>query len=134
MTAPALPASRFGRAARPAAWVAMPLLSVANQYCAERLAHALGGDPPSWGWFAAALHSPWLQAWVGLEVVTLLVWMMVLAKLSLSAAFPMTAVGYVLVIAMGWTVLGEPASLLQALGGASILAGVWLLDQAEARA
>jgi len=34
MTAPALPASRFGRAARPAAWVAMPLLSVANQYCA----------------------------------------------------------------------------------------------------
>jgi len=80
------------------------------------------------------LHSPWLQAWVGLEVVTLLVWMMVLAKLSLSAAFPMTAVGYVLVIAMGWTVLGEPASLLQALGGAAILAGVWLLDQAEARA
>jgi drug/metabolite transporter (DMT)-like permease len=45
----------------------------------------------------------------------------------------MTAVGYVLVIGMGWTVLGEPISLLQLIGGAAILAGVWLLGQGEAQ-
>ena len=60
--------------------------------------------------------------------------MVVLAELSLSAAFPMTAAGYVLVIGMGWTVLGEPVSWLQVIGGAAILGGAWLLGQAEGEA
>jgi multidrug transporter EmrE-like cation transporter len=130
---PQAPRSRLARAARPVVWIAMPLLGVLNQYCAERVAHVLAGQALGAAWFAAAIRSPWMQAWVGLEVLTLAAWMIVLAELSLSAAFPMTAVGYVLVIGMGWTVLGEPISLLQLAGGAAILAGVWLLGQGEAQ-
>jgi drug/metabolite transporter (DMT)-like permease len=46
----------------------------------------------------------------------------------------MTALGYVLVIGMGWTVLGEPVTIAEIVGGAAILAGVWLLSAGEQKA
>jgi drug/metabolite transporter (DMT)-like permease len=123
--------SWLSRSAKPAAWLAMPLLGLANQYCAEQVAHALA--PVAWGlgWFAAALGSRWMQAWVVLELLTLAMWMVVLAELKLSAAFPMTAIGYVLVVGMGWIVLGEPLRPLELAGGAAILGGVWLMGHDE---
>jgi multidrug transporter EmrE-like cation transporter len=135
MTTAAMPEPRtwMSRAARPMVWIAMPILGVANQYCAERVARVVETLPFGLGWLSAAAGSPWTRTWVGLEVLTFLAWMVVLAELSLSAAFPTTAVGYVLVIGMGWTVLSEPVSLLQLVGGAAILAGVWLLGQGETR-
>lgn len=123
--------SRFARIAPPAVWIAMPLLGLANQYCAERVAQLLRPVPLSLAWAGIVVRSPWMQTWVCLEFLTLLTWMTVLSEFSLSAAFPLTAVGYVMVIGLGWLALGEPASLLQVLGGAAILAGVWILGQAE---
>ena len=131
MTAFAL---RRARAARPLLWAVMPAMAVINQYLAERTAHALMGQPFGLGWLAAAIRSPWVQGWIACEIVTFSVWMVVLSNLSLSAAFPMTALGYVLVIGMGWTVFGEPVTLAELAGGAAILAGVWLLGEGEARA
>jgi multidrug transporter EmrE-like cation transporter len=122
------------RAARPLVWLAMPLMAVVNQYLAERTAHALMGRAFGLGWLAAAIRIPWVQAWIGCEIVTFAVWMIVLSNLSLSAAFPMTALGYVLVIGMGWTVLGEPVTIAEIVGGAAILAGVWLLSEGEQKA
>lgn len=113
--------------ATPLLWVAMPLLGLANQYLAVRTAHALMAQPFGPGWFALAAQTPWVAAWIGLEIVTLAIWLTVLAKVSLSAAFPMTALGYVLVVGMGWTLLGEPVSPLEIFGGAAILIGVWLV-------
>jgi multidrug transporter EmrE-like cation transporter len=121
--------NRWARAARPAVFFAMPLLGVANQYCAERVARALPAEPIRWSWLALELRSPWLHAWVGLEILTFTAWMVVLAELSLSAAFPMTALGYVLVMALGWGVLHERLVTLDLFGGALILAGVWLLGR-----
>jgi drug/metabolite transporter (DMT)-like permease len=128
MTAAAL--SR-ARAAKPLVWLAMPLMALVNQYLAERTAQALIRLPFGFGWLAAAIGSPWVQAWIGCEIVTLAVWMVVLSNLSLSAAFPMTALGYLLVIGMGWTLLSEPVTLAELIGGAAILAGVWLLGEGE---
>jgi drug/metabolite transporter (DMT)-like permease len=131
MTAAALVRAR---AARPLVWVAMPLMALINQYLAERTAQALVGRPFGLGWLGAAIRSPWVQTWMGCETVTLAVWMVVLANLTLSAAFPMTALGYVLVIGLGWTVLNEPVTLAELIGGAAILAGVWLLGDEKAKA
>ncbi|WP_304217443.1 hypothetical protein [Phenylobacterium aquaticum] len=124
----------FVKVARGLVWLAMPLLGLGNQYLAERTAHALLGLSFGWGWLAAAIHSPFVQAWAGLEVVTLAVWMLVLTHLKLSAAFPMTAIGYMLVIGMGWTLFGEPVTASQVAGSMAILLGVWLLGDEEAEA
>ena len=53
----------------------------------------------------------------------------VLAGLLL--AIPMSALSYLLVVAAGWFYFHEPATLLQVVGGAAILTGVWLLGQGE---
>ena len=122
------------RAARPLVWLAMPLMVVINQYWAVRTARALAGEPFGLGWLAAAIRSPWVQTWIGCEIVTFAVWMVVLSNLTLSAAFPMTGLGFVLVIGMGWTALGEPVTLAELVGGAGILAGVWLIGDGKSRA
>jgi drug/metabolite transporter (DMT)-like permease len=46
----------------------------------------------------------------------------------------MTALGYVLVIGLGWTIFGERVTPTELAGGAAILAGVWLLGDGEGRA
>ena len=130
MTAPAQVVTR-ARFARPLVWVAMPAMALVNQYLAERTARALAGLPFGLEWLATAIRTPWVQAWIGCELVTLAVWMVVLSNLTLSQAFPMTALGYVLVIGMGWTLLGEPVTLAEIIGGVAILAGVWLLGDGE---
>ena len=131
---PSTPSQVLTRVARGLVWLAMPLLGLGNQYLAERTAHALLGLTFGWGWLAAAVRSPFVEAWAGLEVVTLAVWMLVLTHLKLSAAFPMTAIGYMLVIGMGWTLFGEPVTASQVAGSMAILLGVWLLGDGEADA
>lgn len=121
----------FPRAARPLLWLAMPTMGLVNQYLAVRTAKAMTGEPLGLHWLMAAIRTPWVDAWIGCELFTLAVWMIVLSNLSLSAAFPMTALGYILVIGLGWTALGEPVTLAELAGGALILAGVWLLGDEE---
>jgi len=121
----------LARAARPLVWLAMPALGLVNQYLAVETAHALAGRRFGLSWLVAAVRTPWAQAWAGCEILTLGVWMVVLSQLKLSSAFPMTALGYVLVVGLGWTVFAEPVSWPQILGGAAILVGVWLLGDPE---
>lgn len=122
------------RAARPLLWLVMPLMGAVNQYLAERTAQAMLGRPFGFSWLAEAIRSPWVEAWIGCEIVTFSAWMIVLSNLKLSAAFPMTALGYILVIALGWTAFGEPVTPAELIGGAAILAGVWLLGEEEPEA
>jgi drug/metabolite transporter (DMT)-like permease len=125
----------FGRTrvARSLVWLAMPAMAVINQYLAMRTAHALAGLAFGATWLAHAVLSPWVQGWIACEILTFAVWMVVLSDLSLSAAFPMTALGYVLVIGLGWTIFGERVTPIELVGGAAILAGVWLMSGEEAR-
>lgn len=109
----------------------MPLLGLANQYLAVRTARALAHDAFGTAWFSHAVRTPWVPAWIGLELVTLAIWMTVLAELSLSAAFPVTALGYVLVVGLGWTALHEPVNVLEIFGGAAILIGVRLIGDGQ---
>jgi multidrug transporter EmrE-like cation transporter len=122
------------RAARPLVWLVMPAMAVVNQYLAMRTAQTLGGLAFGATWLVHAGLSHWVQGWVVCEIVTFSVWMVVLSDLSLSAAFPMTALGYVLVIGLGWTIFGERVTPTELAGGAAILAGVWLLSDREGRA
>jgi len=123
--------ARLARAAKPLVWFAMPLLGVVNQYLAVETSHVLAAVPFGYRWLASAARSPSAQAWAGCELLTLGVWMVVLSQLKLSAAFPMTAIGYTLVVGLGWIVFGEPLSVSQLIGGMAILAGVALLSDDE---
>lgn len=62
--------------------------------------------------------------------VATLAWVWALQYVPLSKAFPFVAIGYIVVPAAGWFLFGERISSTYMLGGAFILAGVFLTSQA----
>ena len=115
----------------PVLWAGVPALGWLYQYCAEQLAHRLSDTPVGLHWFAAAAQSPWAPVLLAAEAASFVCWMVVLSRHALGRAFPLTAAGYIGVMALAWFGLGEPVHPLTALGGAAILAGIWLLAQDE---
>ena len=110
-----------------AAGCALPLLAVGYQVAARQTADVLGNLPFGWAWLYKAARTPWMHALVLIEAASFVTWMLVLARMQLAAAFPFTALSYVLVIAASWGVFGEPGHVLQVMGSAAILVGVWLI-------
>lgn len=110
---------------------ALPLLGLGYQIAAKETAMALSHTRFGLDWFARLAGLPSTLVLLGFELASFVAWMTVLSAMKLSAAFPMTAIGYVLVIATGWGLFHEHASLLQVAGGAAILGGVWLIGRAE---
>lgn len=109
-----------------ATWGLLLALDVAIQVAMKLAGDQLHGIPPGLDWLAAALSS-WL-VWGSLcgYVATFVLWLAILHSSPLSAAFPATALVYVLVPLAGWMLLGEQFSIGQAAGIALILAGVFL--------
>lgn len=107
----------------------LPLLGLGYQVASKFTALALQDRLFGVDWLVAAMSQPWGPALLVIEGLSLAAWMIVLAEIKLSAAFPMLALGYLLVMAAGWTVFHEPVSGLQLLGGIAILGGVWLIGR-----
>ena len=110
---------------------ALPFLTLAYQVCAKEAARALAGSPVGSAWFGILVHNHWAQALVGFEIVSFGAWMVVLAEMKLGAAFSLSALSYILVILASWTVFHEPADVMQVLGGAAILGGVWMIGSED---
>ena len=128
--APTRKAVRRGRLGLWALCALLPILGVGYQVAAKETALALIHTKLSVEWFADLLHQPWAAALVILEIASFVAWMTVLARMRLSAAFPLTALGYVLIVGVSWTVFHEPATVPQLVGGGVILVGVWLIGRA----
>ena len=95
------------------------------------LAGELRDVPFHWAWVAQAAKSGWAIVLLLSEVLSFLLWLGVLADMPLSKAFPITAVGYVAILLMSWTLFREPLVPLQIIGSALILTGVWLINSAS---
>lgn len=123
----AAPAKSPRRWAPAVLFVILPVLSLGYQIVAKTAAGELAGVPFGLSWLVRAGQMPTMQLLVALEVAAFVAWMIVLSEMPLSAAFPLSAASYLLVIAASVLVFHEALSPLQALGGAAILAGVWLI-------
>jgi multidrug transporter EmrE-like cation transporter len=80
-----------------------------------------------WDWLLRAAAAPWL--WVGVlaYAISFATWMVILRRMPLGAAFPLTGLVYVTVLASSVFLLGEPVLPLQAVGVALIVGGATLL-------
>jgi multidrug transporter EmrE-like cation transporter len=81
-------------------------------------------------WFdglgAAALN---LQVIGGLALYTLgaVVWLLVLARVDVSVAYPFVGLGFILTMLLGWLLLQEPVGLTRVIGTALVVLGVYLV-------
>lgn len=121
-----LRATRRGWAAR-FLFGALPVMALIYQVSAKHIADAVHGIPFGWTWLEQAARSHWTQAMVASEIAALCAWMTVLAELKLSAAFPLSAANYLLVLGASWFLFHEPFKILQIVGALTILAGIVLL-------
>ena len=110
----------------------LPILSLGYQIAAKQTALAMGDVGFGLGWFALLVQQPWAWTLLALEIASFAAWMTALSEMKLSAAFPMSAAGYVLIILTSWTLYSEPATLLQVVGGGMILLGIWRIGRGGA--
>ena len=117
------------RRAQAVLFAILPLLTMGYQIAAKTSAEQLSGVQLDLDWLLTAARMPSMQILLVLEIASFVAWMTVLAELPLSAAFPLSAVNYLLIILASAVVFHEPLGALQAVGGATILAGVWLIGR-----
>ncbi len=112
-------------------WIGLPVLSALFQASAKMLAAEMRHTPFSWSWLVQATHSPWAVVVLVSELLSFVLWLNVLTNVPLSKAFPITAVAYIAIELMSWTLFKEPVLPLQIIGSALILAGVWFVSIAS---
>jgi drug/metabolite transporter (DMT)-like permease len=112
-------------------WIGLPVLSALFQASTKMLAAEMQHTPFSWSWLVHAMHSPWAVVVLVSELLSFVLWLNVLTNVPLSKAFPITAVAYIAIELMSWTLFKEPVMPLQFIGSALILAGVWFISIAS---
>lgn len=73
------------------------------------------------------LLSPWIMGGILIYVLSLAIWLMILSRVEVSIAYPLTSLGYVLNVVLAYIVLSEPLTLGRVLGVMVILVGVTLV-------
>jgi multidrug transporter EmrE-like cation transporter len=109
-------------------WLVLPLCAVLYQIAAKK-ASVCRVDSGAGSWLSCVVHTPWLWVMVACDIAGFVAWMHVLGRMQLSAAFPMTALSYVLVIAASWWLFGEALTASRLIGSALIMTGVLLLGR-----
>ena len=109
------------------------LLSVAMSACAQLLlklgvgaasaGEAVGAEPGVAARGMAFLLSPWVIAGLALYGLGAVVWLFVLQKVPLSAAYPFVGMGFVFTMVLGVTALGETLTMGRIIGTLMIAAG-----------
>jgi drug/metabolite transporter (DMT)-like permease len=73
------------------------------------------------------LSSLWLWGGLAAFLISLLLWLAVLSRVQVSAAYPMTSIGYLLVVISGALWLGESVTPARIAGLFFISVGVYLI-------
>jgi multidrug transporter EmrE-like cation transporter len=82
-------------------------------------------------WAAAQVVASSPMVWVGLGIygVSTIVWLLVLARVDVSLAYPFVGLGFVLTMLLGWLVHGEVLTPTRVGGTLLIVAGVVVLGR-----
>jgi drug/metabolite transporter (DMT)-like permease len=79
------------------------------------------------GLMKAALVNPFIITGFVLYGVGAVLWLLVLARLELSVAYPFVSLGFIVTIALGALVLNEPLGVSRIAGAGCIVLGVFLI-------
>jgi len=72
--------------------------------------------------------NPYILSGLASYVISVVVWLLVLARVEVSYAYPFLSVGYAVVMVMGYFIFQENLSWMRVVGIAVIIVGVLLLS------
>lgn len=91
------------------------------------------GSPPGlhglWPYGVGIATSPWFLLGLGCYVVSLGLWLLVLARAEVSLAYPLLSIGYVLTALVGYFVLGESVGPMRVAGLVLICGGIAVISR-----
>lgn len=92
------------------------------------------GSPPSgmqalWPYGVGIGTSPWFLLGLGCYVVSLGLWLLVLARAEVSLAYPLLSIGYVLTAVVGYFFLGESVGPMRVAGLLLICGGIVVISR-----
>lgn len=85
------------------------------------------GHPLQTAWVVATNLQ--VIAGLGLYALGAVVWLLVLARVDVSLAYPFVGVGFVFTMLLGWAVLGESVGSARLVGTLLVVIGVWLVSK-----
>ncbi|MCS4246835.1 MULTISPECIES: EamA family transporter [unclassified Pseudomonas] len=120
-----------GRLGTVVLWALLIGFESAGQLFTKVAGDQLGQMDFNWQWLADVARNPGILAAIGSYIGAFFVWMLILRRSSLSLAFPLSSLVFVVVLLGSWLGLGEHISLLHWVGVAVIIGGIALLAEGE---
>lgn len=105
---------------------ALAQVSLKRGMSAQAVQQALAGNELLGKVLAVGL-SPLVIVGIGLYGLSMVVWLLVLARVDVSQAYPFVGLGFVLTLGAGVIVLGEPLTATRVAGVLLVAAGVFFL-------
>lgn len=105
------------------------IMAVAGQTLIKQGVAKIGSfsEMPLVQFFQRSILSPLVVSGLFLYVLSSFVWFMVLSRVDLSVAYPALSLGYILILATGFFLLGEAITLPKLAGVILICLGVFLI-------
>ncbi|CAM2877293.1 MULTISPECIES: EamA family transporter [Pseudomonas] len=120
-----------GRLGTVVLWALLILTESAGQLFTKVAGDQLGQMDFNWQWLAAVAVNPGVLAAIACYIGAFFVWMLILRRSSLSLAFPLSSLVFVVVLLGSWLGLGEHISFLHWVGVVVIIGGIALLAEGE---
>lgn len=116
--------------------VAFTAVAVVSQLLLRRATNGLGGAPTSLSavpqFLGHAALSPWIYGSLTLQVISYILWMVIVSREKLGVATASVGAGfYALVALSAWLLYGEALSPLQWIGVALVTGGVVCISQGQ---
>ena len=81
-----------------------------------------------WSTAAVVAGNPLVLLGLAMYFASALVWLIVLARVDVSLAYPFVGLGFIVTMLLGWLVLGETLTMVRVAGTLLIVGGVFLLS------
>jgi drug/metabolite transporter (DMT)-like permease len=88
-------------------------------------------DPSPWATLGSVFTNPLFLGVIAIMTLQFFNWLVVLAQADLSFAKPVAALSYATVPILSVLVLHETADMVEILGVACVIAGVWLISRTK---
>ena len=112
-------------------WALLICTESAGQLFTKVAGNQLGQMDFNLQWLAAVAVNPGVLLAIACYIGAFFVWMLILRRSSLSLAFPLSSLVFVVVLLGSWLGLGEHISLLHWVGVGVIIVGIGLLAEGE---
>jgi drug/metabolite transporter (DMT)-like permease len=117
-------------------FVVFTVNAVISQLLLRRAMQGLGGAPTGLSamphFIGQAALSPWVYASVTLQILSYVLWMLIVSREKLGVATASVGAGfYVLMAVSAWLIYGETLSTLQWLGIVLVTCGVVCISQGQ---